>query len=190
MIVKCLVMTHPNVPIDPANYAGGYPGPVSPIRRRRNGPPWWLIAGLAGIVVMVLSCLIVGLLAPVPKEAPRAPVLKVPVSVVPVTEVPQVPASVEPTETLPTEAAREPAGILGDDLVLIGQDVPAGTYRVIERVTASPWCYWAIYRDSNLEDIVSNDIVTAGRPQVVLKKGQWFKSNGCPDWRKNERAVR
>lgn len=84
----------------------------------------------------------------------------------------------------PAVATKAPVEILGTDLVHVGEDVPPGTYRVVERVTADPWCYWAKYGDSEGDDIISNDIVKAGRPQVTLKKGQWFKSAGCPDWRK------
>lgn len=29
----------------------------------------------------------------------------------------------------------------------------------------------------------ANGLPAGGRPQVTLKRGQWFESRGCPDWR-------
>lgn len=71
----------------------------------------------------------------------------------------------------------------GDDIVHVGEDVPAGTYRTNDSVDSGD-CYWEKSSDAEGADIIDNDIVKAGRPQVTLKKGQWFKSQGCPDWYK------
>lgn len=85
----------------------------------------------------------------------------------------------KPVPTKPT--------IAGDDVVHVGEDIPAGTYRAVERITKDgPFeiCYWSKTRDSEGSDIIDNGIPTGGRPQVTLKKGQWFKSQGCPMWAK------
>lgn len=71
--------------------------------------------------------------------------------------------------------------ISGDDLVHVGEDVPPGTYRAESAIT-SDMCYWKKSKDAEGTDIISNDIPAGGRPQVTLKKGQWFTSQGCPNW--------
>lgn len=70
--------------------------------------------------------------------------------------------------------------IKGDDLVHVGEDVPAGTYRVATAVGGD--CYWKKSKDAEGDDIIDNDIPAGGRPQVTLKSGQWFTSKDCPDW--------
>lgn len=75
--------------------------------------------------------------------------------------------------------------IAGDDLVHVGEDVPAGTYRAVRAAGGgTDMCYWSKSRDAEGSDILDNDLVQGGRPQVTLKKGQWFRSQGCPEWRK------
>lgn len=65
----------------------------------------------------------------------------------------------------------------------VGTDIPAGTYRVTANVESG--CYWAILKSgTNGEDIIANDIVDGGRPQVTLKKGQDFKTSDCGQWNK------
>ncbi len=59
----------------------------------------------------------------------------------------------------------------------VGVDIEPGTYRTAEPVTST--CYWGIYRSgTNGDDIIQNDIVEGGRPQVTLEAGQDFE-NGC-----------
>jgi hypothetical protein len=70
----------------------------------------------------------------------------------------------------------------GNDLVHVGEDIPAGTYRVAEAIAGGELCYWMKSRDAEGADIIDNDIAQGGRPQVTLKKGQWFTSQGCPQW--------
>lgn len=70
--------------------------------------------------------------------------------------------------------------IAGDDIVLIGTDAPAGTYRTSEKIAGL--CYWMKSRDAEGSNIIDNDIPSGGRPQVTLKKGEWFTSKGCPEW--------
>jgi hypothetical protein len=59
----------------------------------------------------------------------------------------------------------------------VGVDIEPGTYRMADPVTSA--CYWGIYRSgTNGDDIIQNDIVQGGRPQVTLEAGQDFK-NDC-----------
>jgi len=66
----------------------------------------------------------------------------------------------------------------------ISVDVPAGTYK-LNQPQDGP-CYWGIYKSgTNLESIITNDIVDGGRPSVTLKKGHDFKSD-CGTWTKTK----
>lgn len=78
-------------------------------------------------------------------------------------------------------AAVKPA-ILGDDLVHVGEDVSAGTYRTHLEIEGGELCYWLKSRDAEGASIIDNGDPQGGRPQVTLKVGQWFSSQGCPDW--------
>jgi hypothetical protein len=86
--------------------------------------------------------------------------------------------------TIGSSGSKAATGIAGDDIVQIGVDVPAGTYRAAERLSAGSLCYWAKTRDAEGDDIIDNDIPAGGRPQVTLQKGQWFTTRGCPAWEK------
>ncbi|MFH6687317.1 hypothetical protein QVL82_00560 [Cellulosimicrobium funkei] len=64
----------------------------------------------------------------------------------------------------------------------VGVDIEPGTYKVSAPV-ASGRCYWKIsVTGSNGGDIVENDIVSGGLPQVVLSAGQDFTTERCGDW--------
>jgi hypothetical protein len=85
------------------------------------------------------------------------------------------------TSAAPTKPAPAPAATIDDGVWTVGEDFPAGTYKVREAVTQM--CYWGIYKSgTNQSDIVDNDIVTGGKPTVTLKRGQDFKSSGCGTW--------
>ncbi len=71
---------------------------------------------------------------------------------------------------------------MGEGTYLVGEDIPAGRYRMAKPLQ-DDMCFWGAYvADTNQEDIINNDIVTGGRATVTLKKGQEFDSNGCGDW--------
>lgn len=80
----------------------------------------------------------------------------------------------------PTKAAPVVHAIPSDTLVHVGEDVPAGVYRVETNVPGG--CYWQKSSDAEGQAILANDIVTGGRPQVTLKSGQWFTSERCGAW--------
>ena len=77
-----------------------------------------------------------------------------------------------------------PKGIQGDDVVHVGEDVPAGTYRAVTAVQSGDNCYWSKSSDAEGRNIIENALPTGGRPQVTLKTGQWFTTAGCPAWAK------
>jgi hypothetical protein len=76
-----------------------------------------------------------------------------------------------------------PPRIAEDGIWKIGDDFPAGTYRVTESVSGMD-CYWTKSSDPEGEDIISNDVPSGGRPQVSLKNGQWFTTERCGVWEK------
>lgn len=98
-----------------------------------------------------------------------------------------------PVMVHPSSAAKAPtttakskpvASIHGDDVVHVGEDIPAGTYRAVADVDEGGYCYWQKSSDAEGQKIISNGAPQGGRPQVVLKSGQWFSSTGCPGWAK------
>jgi hypothetical protein len=66
-----------------------------------------------------------------------------------------------------------------------GLTIRPGQYRAVEVPTDGGGCYWAVTKTgSNGGDIIANDNVPGGHPQVTVKAGQSFKSQGCGDWEK------
>lgn len=94
----------------------------------------------------------------------------------PTTESTTVTAVPEPTKTVPIPTTLE------DGLYHVGEDAPAGTYRLADPVSESDGCYWEKSTDAEGEDIIANDFMGEGRLQVTLKKGQWFESDDCGTW--------
>lgn len=93
------------------------------------------------------------------------------------------PAATALTVVTPSPAAspKPVAPTIEDGIWTVGDDIPAGTYKVRDALTGM--CYWGIYKSgTNQSDIVDNDIVSGGKPTVTLKKGQDFKSSGCGTW--------
>lgn len=82
-------------------------------------------------------------------------------------------ATTKPPAPKPTIAA--------DAIVHVGEDVPAGTYRADTDVRGMD-CYWSKTNDAEGVDIIANALPSGGRPQVTLKKGQWFSSERCGSW--------
>jgi hypothetical protein len=86
----------------------------------------------------------------------------------------------KPVKTVNPKPA--PVTIGGDDIVHVGEDIPAGTYRAATSVEPGSLCYWKKSSDAEGDNIIDNDIPTGGRPQVTLKSGQWFSTSNCPTW--------
>lgn len=75
------------------------------------------------------------------------------------------------------------ANIIKEGTWTVGKDIAPGTYRTTKELTTS--CYWAItVTGSNGGDIIENDNVKGGFPQVVLSEGQTFESSRCGTWTK------
>lgn len=79
---------------------------------------------------------------------------------------------------------RSPEGRIFEGVWSVGEDIIPGKYEVREELGEGTPCYWEISRDSAGQDIVANANPTGGIPRVDLKKGQWFKTQGCGDWEK------
>lgn len=103
-------------------------------------------------------------------------------------------ASTEPTETVtfapsrsidpPNKAPAAAPTIEGDMIGRAGADFPAGTYRVERALAEGEYCYWIKSSDAEGKNVIEIDTPPGGRPQVTIKKGQWFRTSGCPIWRK------
>jgi len=161
------------------------PGPhTPPTAAKKRGPLRWIIGAVA---IVIGLCVVGGVIAGIAggnKKQPSAPA-----EVEPAAEESggalesesSAPATTTAATTAPAKPAAKPAPtIAGDDLVHVGEDVPAGTYRVATGVDGQ--CYWKKTSDAEGSDIIANDIPSGGRPQVTLKNGQWFSSDGCPVW--------
>lgn len=86
-----------------------------------------------------------------------------------------------PKANKPKPVAKPKPTINGDTIVHVGEDVPAGTYRAQTDVAGMD-CYWMKSSDAEGSNIIDNDLPSGGRPQVTLKRGQWFVSNRCATW--------
>lgn len=162
---------------DSNDYSQAYQNPNQPSRpKKRKVWPWFLAAALALIVFCGGLTAIVSSGAD-PDPAPIKP------TAIPTTTAPTLSAkkvAPAPKTAVPVDKPA-PATINGDDLVHIGEDAPAGTYRAAGPIEGD-MCYWKKSKDAEGTDIIANDIPAGGRPQVTLKKGQWFTSQGCPQW--------
>lgn len=102
------------------------------------------------------------------------------------TEAPAVdePGAPESASVGAAKPAKPPAPTVDDGVWVVGDDMPAGTYKVTAAVSSR--CYWEISKTggSGVMDIVANDLPGGGKPQVSLKRGQTFKTDNCGTWRK------
>lgn len=146
-----------------------------PKKRRRT---WPYIVGGAFLIACIVGSLTVITQAPSPNDPAPAPTSTLAPTTAPTTP----PATGQKAAAKPATKAPAPKPTIGgDDIVHVGEDIPAGTYRVVEEVDGDS-CYWLKSKDAEGSQIIDNDLPTGGRPQVTLKSGQWFKSQGCPEW--------
>lgn len=90
-------------------------------------------------------------------------------------------ATVQPTAvaTLPPASVAPAAPSISDGTWTVGEDVPAGTYKV---TGAGSTCYWSITKSgSNGADIIDNHL-GGGNLRVTLKAGQDFETARCGTW--------
>jgi hypothetical protein len=146
-----------------------------------GGPPAsrkkriWLGAGVMFAVVVIAFCCGLGI-GSSGDSSPQVITTPTPVKVIE-----YLPA---PSQAAPSTATAEPtkaaAATIEEGTWTVGEDFPAGTYRL--QTAATSMCYWGIYKSgTNQANIIDNDIVTGGRPTVTLKRGQDFKSD-CGTW--------
>jgi hypothetical protein len=90
-----------------------------------------------------------------------------------------VTVTVHPVITKTVKVTPVPVSAISEGVWLVGSDIKAGTYRTIDPVMGD--CYWEIGKPGTTA-IIDNDIVTGGRPTVVLRSGQQFTTRDCGDW--------
>ncbi|MGW4765266.1 hypothetical protein ACWEPD_26745 [Streptomyces pseudogriseolus] len=72
----------------------------------------------------------------------------------------------------------------GEGEYLVGEDIAAGTYKTAGSED-SFGCYWerAENASGEFDSIIANNILN-GPGRVTLNKGEYFKTNGCDEWKK------
>lgn len=158
---------------------GTYGQPTQQPRKRKG----WLIA-LAGVAVALFLCVVGVIISQGNKPNTSGAQAGTQATAAQNAANAKTTEAAKPSSHTAASKAPATAVIHGDDQVHVGEDVPAGTYRVVSAVDSGAACYWQKSSDSEGNNIIDNDIVQGGRPQVTLKSGQWFKSQGCPDWHK------
>lgn len=156
-------------------HVGSPPTAPNPTGTRKKRM-WLGIAAMAAVVVVAFCC---GLSIGGGDTDPQVITTPTPVKVIEYLPAPSAPA---PTaDASPAAPTKAPAATIDDGVWTVGEDFPAGTYKVTAAVTQM--CYWGIYKSgTNQENIIQNDIVTGGRPTVTLKRGQDFKTSDCGTW--------
>lgn len=161
---------HAEVPPGPAPWATYQ----APPRKSKGKVIGWTVAGVTGAIVIL--CCGIGIFGADPEKAGQ------PASSPTVQEPTYASPTVQTTEPTPPTKKVAQAPRFGDGTYHVGEDIPAGTYRLEVAATKQDLCYWSKSRDAEGSDIISNDIGGVGRLQVTLKSGQWFESNRCGTW--------
>ncbi|WP_426367186.1 hypothetical protein [Streptomyces sp. E-08] len=177
------------------------PLPQPPAKKPSRAKPW-LTHGAVALVSLVIGAAIGGgdsgetsedakplrSTAPTTEEAVADtttpdPIVSETVAPDPTTEEPEVPEEPEPTPS-PTEDAGPADRFAGDGEYLVGEDIQAGTYKSAGSDDAFG-CYWARLKDATGEFdaiIANNNLQGPGR--VTLKKGEYFQTQRCQEWKK------
>lgn len=158
------------------------PPPPTPDRRATNRKIL-LVAAFA--VTALASCAVGAAVGSSSAKTPAAAAAPVRTDTVYVTNTVTAPAAgptatAAPATTKAPPAAPKPKPTIDDGKVVVGDDIPAGTYEV--RGAPSD-CYYEITRHGT-SDIVDNSFGTGGHLTVVLKKGQDFETERCGTWTK------
>ncbi|MEV4399980.1 hypothetical protein [Nonomuraea sp. NPDC049607] len=154
--------------------------PTAPVARpARPGRPL-LAHSLTAIVSLVIG-LGIGAGSGAGTSASPRPTVKV-------TETAQAEAAPAATETVTAEPTADPeasapqTAFPGDGQYLVGEDIKPGTYKTAGADGTN--CYWARLKNASgeFDAIIANDNVQ-GQTRVTLKKGEYFETNGCQDWK-------
>lgn len=83
-----------------------------------------------------------------------------------------------PTTTKPTKATPEPV-VIGEGIYRVGEDIPAGRYKVVERAEGD--CYWSRTKGDNIID----NSIAGGFPSFTTRKGEDVEIGaGCPEFKR------
>lgn len=159
------------------NYHVGSPPNIPGQPAARSKKRVWLGALVVFGAVVVAFCCGLGI-GGSGDTSPQVITTPTPVKVIEYLPAPSTaPAATSAAPTAPTKGV--PVTI-EEGTWTVGDDFPAGTYKL--QTAATSTCYWGIYKSgTNQANIIDNDIVTGGRPTVVLKRGHDFKSD-CGTW--------
>ena len=95
----------------------------------------------------------------------------------PATTAPSSPAATT-TAPKPTKTTKPPV-IIGEGIYRVGEDIPPGRYKVVERAAAD--CYWSRTRGT---DIIDNSIA-GGFPSFTARKGEDVEiGSSCPEFKR------
>jgi hypothetical protein len=157
------------------------PVPQLPAKRKRAVPLFVAILMTAG--ALLIGGLFGGAIGAAGAGATAAGATVAPTSSAPASTSKLAAKPAATTPAAPPKPAVKPAATIEDGVWTVGDDVPAGAYKVTAAV--SEGCYWSITKSgTNGSDIIDNALPKGGVPRVTLKKGQDFETNRCGTWRK------
>ncbi|MEV0624579.1 hypothetical protein [Nonomuraea wenchangensis] len=151
---------------------------VPPARPRRR----FLAHGLTAIVSLIIG---VGIGAGGDTGTSASP--RPTVTVTETAQAESVPATTETVTAEPVVDPEEEDGpqttFSGDGQYLVGEDIKPGTYKTAGADGLN--CYWARLKNASgeLTAIIANGNVQ-GQTRVALKKGEFFETSGCQDWKR------
>jgi hypothetical protein len=146
-------------------------------RKQRRQTMWWSIAATCSIVAGLGIGLGIGSAGKTTASAQPGPTVFVTVPAPAITITTAAKPTAKPTPTHTTA----PAPVIPDGYsVVVGQDVPAGTYSAY---STSSSCYWEIDKHAT-SDIIDNNIGQQGHIVRRLTAGEDFASHDCGDWHK------
>ncbi|MEV4801402.1 hypothetical protein AB0K18_15455 [Nonomuraea sp. NPDC049421] len=173
---------------------GAGPHPQSPHQQAFREPGWqpaapappaartgrrFLAYGLTAVVSLTIG---VGIGAGGDGGTSAAP--RPTVTVTETTPADSMPATVTADPTADSKEEDGPrTAFPGDGQYLVGEDIKPGTYKTAGADGAN--CYWARLKNASGEftSIIANGNVR-GQTRVALKKGEFFETSGCQDWKR------
>lgn len=160
-----------------------YPQPPAASPKRRRSINDIVIAAVACLAALFIGVAIgfaagKSTAAPIDLAANPAPTATVTERVSTVVTVgPTPPATTAPT-VKPKPTPKPKATIQDGFTVVVGEDVPPGTY---EAHSTNSDCYWEIDKHGTSQ-IIDNDVEKQGHLVITLKVGEDFSSASCGDW--------
>jgi hypothetical protein len=111
-------------------------------------------------------------------EANRAAASASPAPTITTTTPAAAPTTTAPTTTRPAATTPPPIRV-GEGIYRVGEDIPAGRYKVVERAGAD--CYWARSKGENLID----NSLAGGFPSFTARTGEDVEIGfGCPEFQR------